>query len=86
MEAVKELDPEITNHMNACIANLIREVAHLKEFLENKDESYIRSNPEEVAYELISAGLSAEHIMGGYQALSGIRETGMVPKIEFIST
>ena len=84
MDTIKELDPEMTNHMNACVKNLVREVNHLKEFLKDKNESYISSNPEEVAYALTSAGLSAEHIIGAYTTLKCIRETGMVPNIEFL--
>lgn len=76
-------DIELTNHMDKCIDNLIKEVEHLKEFLKDKDESYIRSNPEEVASELLMSGLSSAHIIGGYNVLDGIRETGMVPMISF---
>lgn len=80
---MENYDIEMTNHMKACAKNLADEVAHLKEFLEDKDEDYILCNPEEVANELISSGLSAAHMIGGYNILSGIRETGMVPRISF---
>ena len=67
----------------ALIKNLVLEVEHLKAFLKDKDESYISSNPEEVAHELIGSALSAAHIMGGYNTLEGILESGMVPRITF---
>lgn len=80
---IPDLDPEMTNHIKNCMKNLVLEVEHLKDFLKDKDESYIYSNPEEVANELIGSALSAAHIMGGYHILEGIRETGMVPRISF---
>jgi hypothetical protein len=82
-QELPDLDPEMTNHMKKCVQNLVLEVEHLKAFLKDKDESYISSNPEEVTHELIGSALSAAHIMGGYNTLEGIRESGMVPRITF---
>ena len=82
----ENFDKEFTGYMQACAKNLEMEVQHLKDFLENKDESYILSNPEEVAYELMNAALTAMHVNGAYNVLDGIRETGIVPKIKFIDS
>lgn len=76
-------DPEFTGYKNACVDNLILEVQHLREFLADKDESYIRSNPDEVMFELINSGLTAAHINGAYCTLDAIRETGMPARITF---
>ena len=76
-------DREFSGYMDQCAQNIVREVMHLKEFLADKDESYIRSNPEEVACEIMSSGVTAMHCMGAYTALDGIRETGFVPRITF---
>ena len=72
---------EFKNYMNACAKNMATEVLHLKEFLKDKDESYILSNPEEVAFEVITSGRVIEMEIGAYYALDGIRESGMVPKL-----
>lgn len=63
--------------------NIVKEFEHLRTYMMNKDISYIRSNPEEVASEIISAGLSMAHMIGAYNVLEAIREHGMVPQITF---
>lgn len=80
----KDLDPEFTGYMKVCVDNLVDEVNHLKEFLAKAEDSYIRSNPEEVASEIAMSGMTVMHILGAYNVLDGIREYGMVPKISFM--
>ena len=79
----KDFDPEFTGYLKKMAKNLVKDVEHLKAFLDGKDESYILCNPEEVASELINSGMTAAHIMGAYNTLYVIRETGMVPEIMF---
>ena len=81
-----ELDPEMAGYAKKCVENLVKEVNYLKKYLEDKDDSYILSNPDEVANEIILSGLSSSHIIGGYNVLCGIHEYGMVPTITFKNT
>lgn len=80
---MENFDKEFTGYMEACAKNLAKEVEHLKAYLDSKDESYILCNPEEVANELIMAGMSSAHIIGAYNVMNGVRETGIVPRITF---
>lgn len=74
---------EFKGYMQQIARNLAKEVEHLAAYLEGKSESYILSNPEEVANELIMAGMSAAHMIGAYNVMDGVRETGIVPRITF---
>lgn len=70
-------------YMEGVVNNLVREVNHLMDFLKDKDENYIRSNPVKVANELVSTGLAVHYDIGAYDYLDYIRMNGDPPVTKF---